>query len=287
VSDRGGERADEREGGEAAPRPRTVRDELASMALLVAEEAAALVAGGYRTPVTSGQTGWGEELQRAAAELLAARLSSLSPGIPVMAADAPLGAGGGGARLTWHVAPLDGQVNFDHGHPFWCVAVGLVDGTAPVAGAVVAPALGLRWQGSVAPLAPAEERGAGRESTAMRNGVTCSVSKTGRLTEALVATQLVSARAQLDAFVAVKRATSGIRCSGSAGLDLCFVADGTYEAFWARDVPAGVLAGAGAVVLGAGGALTAVDGGPPDDPEGHVVASNGKVHRALLAAIRS
>jgi myo-inositol-1(or 4)-monophosphatase len=85
----------------------------------------------------------------------------------------------------------------------------------------------------------------------------------------------------------VKRATAGIRCSGSAGIDLCFVADGTCEAFWDRDVPAGVLAGAGAVVLGAGGALTAVDGGPPDDPGGHVVGSNGMVHRALLAAIRS
>ena len=59
--------------------------------------------------------------------------------------------GGGTTGLRWVVDPLDGTTNFVHGHPFWSVSIGLMEDDRPVAGAVVAPSLGLSWRGFVDP----------------------------------------------------------------------------------------------------------------------------------------
>lgn len=50
--------------------------------------------------------------------------------------------GSGTSRITWHVDPIDGTVNFSHGLAFWCVSIAAaIDGTV-VAGVIAAPALG-------------------------------------------------------------------------------------------------------------------------------------------------
>ena len=90
-----------------------------------------------------------------------------------------------------------------------------------------------------------------------------------------------------DSFIAVKRAVQGVRRCGSAAIDLCMVADGTYDAYWERSLHAWDTAAASAVVLGAGGVVTALGGDPVDHHVGHIAASNGLLHRALLAAIAS
>jgi fructose-1,6-bisphosphatase/inositol monophosphatase family enzyme len=63
------------------------RDDLSSMALLVAEEAATLVAAGYRSrprPDKKGRHDLVTEFDRASEQLLVARLASLSPEIPIV-----------------------------------------------------------------------------------------------------------------------------------------------------------------------------------------------------------
>ncbi len=262
------------------------RSDLSSMALLVAEEAAALVLGGYRSrprPDRKGRNDLVTEFDRASERLLVARLGSLSPGIPVIGEEGSAPDTRGRPGLVWYVDPLDGTTNFVHGHPFWCVAVGLMEDDRPVAGAVVAPVLGVRWRGFVDP--------AGwRESTSFRNGVPCSVSTAADLDDALVATGFPAVRDKaphdnFDSFIAVKRAVQAVRRCGSAAMDLCLVADGTYDAYWERSLHAWDTVAASAVVLGAGGVVTALDGGTPDYHIGHVVASNGLVHQPLLALL--
>ncbi len=44
--------------------------------------------------------------------------------------------------LRWVVDPIDGTSNFARGASRWCVSMGLLDGTRPVLGVLVAPALG-------------------------------------------------------------------------------------------------------------------------------------------------
>jgi myo-inositol-1(or 4)-monophosphatase len=274
------------------------RDDLSQIALLVAEEAATLVAAGHRSSPRADRKGKNDlvtQFDLASERLLTARLSSLSPGIPVVGEESAAAQTRGRAGLVWYVDPIDGTTNFVHGHPFWCVAVGLAEDDQAVAGAVVAPILGTRWRGFVvpAPVPPPSSGPVGgtrTRRTSFRNGEPCSVSATADLGEALVATGFPAARGRapdnnFDAFIAVKKVVQGVRRCGAAAIDLCMVADGTYDGYWERSLHAWDTVAASAVVVGAGGVVTTLAGGAPDHHAGHVAASNGLVHQALLAAI--
>lgn len=51
--------------------------------------------------------------------------------------------GGTAEGRFWAVDPIDGTANFLSGLPFWTISLGLMDGGVPVAGGILAPALGL------------------------------------------------------------------------------------------------------------------------------------------------
>jgi myo-inositol-1(or 4)-monophosphatase len=264
------------------------RASYAAIALLVADEAAALVAAGHRSRPHADEKGRHDlvtEFDRASEHLLVSRLGERTPGIPVVGEESAQGTRSR-PGLVWYVDPIDGTTNFVHGHPFWCVSVGLMEDDVPVAGAVVAPILGTRWRGIVSP----ERRPEEKESSSFRNEDPCAVSTTAAIGNALLATGFPVTRDRapdnnFDSFVAVKKAAQAVRRCGAAAIDLCMVADGTYEGFWERRLHVWDLAAACAIVLGAGGVVTALDGGPPDYHEGSVVASNGLVHAALVEAI--
>jgi myo-inositol-1(or 4)-monophosphatase len=262
------------------------RGELAAIALLVAEEAAAVLASGYRSRPKADEKARHDlvtEFDRRSEALLVTRLRALTPEIPVVGEEATAaGETKRRAGLVWYVDPLDGTTNFVHGHPFFCVSVGLMEDDRPVAGAVVAPALALRWVGWLAP--------AGGAHVATRNGVPCAVSTTAKLGDALVGTGFPPQRDRapdnnFDSFLAVKRVAQAVRRCGSAAVDLCLVADGTYDGYWERRLHAWDTAAGSAIVLAAGGTVTALDGGQPDLHVGHIVASNGLVHGEIVATL--
>jgi myo-inositol-1(or 4)-monophosphatase len=244
----------------------------ARLALEIATEAGALLLGGYRkrpVPTEKAKRDLVTEFDVKSEALIVARLSAATPELGIVAEES----GGQKRQLTWFCDPLDGTMNFVHGHPFWAVSIGLLDDATPLAGAVVAPALGLCWIGFAG-------------GAALRNGEACRVSETSDLEQALVATGFPADRGaapanNLDSFVRVKKVAQGVRRCGSAAIDLCLVADGTYDAYWERRLNAWDVAAGAAVVLSAGGRLGALDGGPVDLHVGQLVASNGRVHEAL------
>ncbi|WP_437732596.1 inositol monophosphatase family protein [Sorangium sp. So ce1335] len=273
--------------------------ELTGIALRVAEEAAALAQAGFRASPRGPRVeekaphDLVTEFDRASEELLIARLGALTPGIAVVgeeqSASRATSARGG---LVWYVDPIDGTTNFVHGHPFWCVSVGLMDDDMPVAGAVVAPMLGLRWTGFMPrdpqPPGPGLAGTAGAAGEARRNGERCAVSATASLEHAMVATGFPPVRDRapdnnFDAFITVKRNAQAVRRCGSAAIDLCMVADGTYDAYWERRLHAWDVAAGSAIVRGAGGVITSLDGRAPDYHTGNIVASNGLVHAPIVA----
>jgi myo-inositol-1(or 4)-monophosphatase len=196
-------------------------------------------------------------------------------GFPVVAEEH----GGTSAEYTVYVDPLDGTTNYLHGHPFYAVSIGLLHFGTPVVGLVAAPSLNVIWTGGVA-------------IPSKRNGETCTVSATADLDAALVATgfpydRRTSEDNNFNAFLALKRVTRGVRRCGSAAVDLCLVGDGTYDGYWEKKLNPWDYAGGAAVVTGAGGRLSAFDGTEADLRSGHVVASNGHLHEALLRAIRN
>ena len=84
----------------------------------------------------------------------------------------------------------------------------------------------------------------------------------------------------------MKRNVQGVRRCGSAAIDVCLVADGTYDAFWERRLSTWDLAAGVAIALSAGGTLSHLDGGPAVLDGGHVLLDNGFVHDDMLRLLR-
>lgn len=172
-----------------------------------------------------------------------------------------------GSGPVWIIDPLDGTTNFLHGYPAYASSVGLVYKGEPVVGAVVSPATSQRWW-------------AARGEGAYRNGARICTSQTSELRYALVGTGFpFKLLDRLDDYTAqfarVLPASSGIRRGGSAALDLCFLAQGSLDAFWEMELSPWDVAGGLAILKEAGGAFRRV-GGAPLDPltKGSVLAAN-------------
>ena len=178
---------------------------------------------------------------------------------------------------TWIVDPLDGTVNFAHGHPIFCVSIALQCEDLLRAGVVHAPFLGLTWQAC---------RGKG----ATRNGEPIRVSTTDAMINALCTSGFPYDRHSneddnlIEWGRMLKKAQGGRRC-GSAAIDLCFIADGTYDANWEKRLAPWDMAAGALIVEEAGGRVTSIDGSPvPPWPE-VIVATNGKLHDLLIETI--
>jgi myo-inositol-1(or 4)-monophosphatase len=197
----------------------------ANALLAVARESAVVLMEGYRRPGAvehKGPIDLVTRWDRASEDALRLALAQCFPGVALVAEESAVGAAPEGVVL-W-ADPLDGTTNFVHGHPFFAVSIGLADGPTLLAGAVVAPALGLEWH-------------AARGHGAWRNGERCRVSETAALDRALLATGFPydNATNPLDnfaEFAALTRRSRGVRRCGAASLDLCLTADGTFDGYW-------------------------------------------------------
>jgi myo-inositol-1(or 4)-monophosphatase len=185
-------------------------------------------------------------------------------------------AGRQAARWRWVFDPLDGTTNYAHGLPIFCASLALqVDGETHV-GAVYDPS---RHELFTA------ERGEG----AYLNGQAIAVSETAELIDALLVTGFPYFFKQelVDLFATFLQRARAVRRLGSAALDLCYVAAGRFDGFWEQHLKPWDMAAGALIVEEAGGRITGMDGSPFDLAAGHVVASNGRVHDALLDVIRA
>jgi myo-inositol-1(or 4)-monophosphatase len=182
------------------------------------------------------------------------------------------------SRWRWVFDPLDGTTNYAHGLPVFCSSLGLeIDGRTDV-GAIYDPT---RRELFTA------ERGQG----AYLNGVRLTVSNTDGLRDSLLVTGFpYDVQQHAGDLVALFGSFLGraqaVRRLGSAALDLCYVAAGRFDGFWEQHLkPWDVCAGA-LIVEEAGGRITGTDGLPFEIAAAYLVASNGRIHDAMLTVIR-
>jgi myo-inositol-1(or 4)-monophosphatase len=183
------------------------------------------------------------------------------------------------AGPCWVFDPIDGTTNYAHGMPIFCASLALeIDGVPEVA-AVFDPN---RQELFTA------ERGGG----AWLNGKPLRVSSADRLLNAMLVTGFpYDVHARVDEIVGlfaefVGRARA-VRRLGSAAIDLCYVAAGRLDGFWESDLKAWDIAGGALIVAEAGGRVTGLDGSPFTSRGGHVLATNGHLHDAMLDVIRT
>ena len=118
------------------------------------------------------------------------------------------------------------------------------------------------------------------------------IAKRNRLSEALVVTGIPHlGRGNIEKFIneikQIMPEVSGIRRSGSAALDIAWVAAGRYDAYWEKglslwDIAAGIV-----IIREAGGVITGFDGDESDLFNGNVIAGNDNIHEALLKKIKN
>ena len=183
-----------------------------------------------------------------------------------------------GSGYEWIVDPLDGTRNYLHGLPHFAVSIAVRRGETLEQGVVFDP---IRQELFTA------TRGAGAALDNRRIRVTAR----GSLHNAMVATGLPARRAEdLDAHLtetrAVSREGAKLRRSGSAALDLAYVAAGRLDGLWAWglapwDIAAGIL-----LVREAGGIVTGREGADDALCTCDVVAAPPKVLRAMLRQLR-
>jgi myo-inositol-1(or 4)-monophosphatase len=183
-----------------------------------------------------------------------------------------------GSEYRWYVDPLDGTTNFAHGYPVFCVSIALERQAREQKGERIAAVI---YDPTRDELFSAEPGGGAR-----LNGETIHVSKTAALKESLLATGFPSQKRHKNPNIyfyhQITLRTHGVRRAGSAALDLCNVACGNFDGFWEFnlnpwDTAAGVL-----IVEEAGGKVTRFDGSPFELNSRETVATNGRMHEALL-----
>lgn len=180
----------------------------------------------------------------------------------------------GDNSLCWVIDPLDGTTNFAHGFPWFCVSIGVTLNGKLHAGVVHHPTSNDTYFAM-----------AGKGAYLGRKKL--SVSKTHRLNASLLGTGFYyktgdDLRREMAPFERLNDLAQGVRRPGAAALDLACVASGSYDGFWERglkpwDVAAGFL-----LIEEAGGKITNYKGEKTDIFESEVLASNGKLHKALI-----
>lgn len=175
----------------------------------------------------------------------------------------------------WIVDPLDGTTNFLHGIPHFAISIGLEREGVLVAGLVYNPATDELFTA---------EKGKGAFLNDRRR---LRVAARRTLADAVVVTGIPHRGRPghprfMDEMSAVMMEVAGLRRSGSAALDLAYVAAGRYDGYWERSLKAWDLAAGIVLVREAGGLISDVEGRDKAYETGNVLAGNSAITKALL-----
>ena len=229
--------------------PSTGYDELLTLAVDVAREAAALVAERRRAGVEVADTKTSPtdvvtEVDHAAEELIRTRLLKARPDDGFVGEEGSNDTSDSG--VTWVVDPIDGTVNFLYGIPQYAISIAARIDDEVVAGVVVDVVKGETFTAT---------RGGG----AHLDGRAIAVRDVVPLAQRLVITGFSYERdtrmAQAAAVHELLGRVRDVRRLGSAALDLCYVGCGRADAYVEEGLNEWDLAAGGLVVEESGGRL--------------------------------
>ena len=257
--------------------------DLATLALDVAREAAALVRDRRRGDVTVAATKSSDvdivtEADRASEALIRERLLARRPDDGVLGEEGDDVASRSGVR--WVVDPIDGTVNFLYGLPQYAVSIAAERDGEVVAGVVINVASGVEYIGHLA-----DEHG---PAAATRNGEPIQVRTPPALHLRLLVTGFnYDAGIRQQQATALARLITGVRDVrrlGSCALDLCHVAEGAVDGYFEEGVNLWDYAAGGLVARLAGARFELLPGvgGTP-----LVVCAPPQGFNDLLGALRS
>lgn len=245
----------------------------------IAREAGSLLAHYFERHVPfelKGEFDLVTEADRASEKLVVEKLRTYFPTHAIVAEEG--GGQPGSSEYVWYVDPLDGTTNFAHTFPAFNVTLGLERAGETIAGVIYDP---VRQEMFTA------ERGAG----AYLNHRRIHVSGTGKLADSLASTGFPSRKRHhninIHFYYQLAMASHGVRRTGSAALDLAYVACGRLDFFWEFGLKPWDQAAGALLVSEAGGTISDMNGQPHSiNTSDHVLADNRALHEEVLRLFR-
>ncbi|MAU38864.1 MAG: inositol monophosphatase [Rhizobiales bacterium TMED94] len=176
-------------------------------------------------------------------------------------------------KARFIVDPIDGTTNFMHGNPNFAISIAAEINDRLEAAIIYSPITDEMFTA---------ERGKG----SFLNDKRIRVATRKKLSDSILITGIPHlGRGNKELFIKemdmIIPEVAGIRRSGSASLDLAWIAAGRYDIFWERglsiwDIAAGIL-----LVREAGGFAKGIDGSDKDLLEGNIISGNDDIILAL------
>lgn len=187
-------------------------------------------------------------------------------------------------ETLWIIDPLDGTTNFLHGIPHFAISVGVQKQGELIAGVIYNPITDeMYWA----------EKGSG----AFLNQRRLRVSGRRLLEEALIAAGTPYGKhGDTDHYIRCYQklvpTVSGLRRSGSAALDLAYVAAGRFDGFIVTNLAAWDIAAGALIIREAGGSVCNFEGKPDvldfltkDAQTGSIISGNEAIYAELRSLI--
>jgi myo-inositol-1(or 4)-monophosphatase len=227
--------------------PMTALDRRLEIALALAKEAGEMALAMWPPPGApaaelKGRQDWLTEADGAIERFLSAGLADALPEDGFQGEEGGLARGG---ALRWVVDPIDGTSNYARGSARFCVSLGLLEGTVPLLGVLVAPALSETY---------AARQGGG----ATLNGAPIRAAATTDLSRAQVEVGWSARRPNtqfLELVTKVLGSGAMMRAGGSGAMGLADVASGRLDAYVELHINLWDVAGA-LPILAEAGAIT-------------------------------
>ncbi len=179
--------------------------------------------------------------------------------------------------IKWIIDPLDGTINFAHGFPMYNVSIGVEYQGTCVLGVIFDPTRDELFLG---------QQGRG----ATLNGTPIHVSATPKLAEALLVTGFAydihtATDNNLKEFCAFTVRARGMRRTGTAAIDLCYIACGRLDGFWELQLSPWDTAAGKVIVEEAGGKITNYAGEPYSIYDKTILATNSLIHHEMIEVL--
>jgi len=226
------------------------------------------------------------EADKASEDLIITLLENELPTHDILSEERGLITRSENSQYRWIIDPLDGTTNFIRGFPIWAVSVGLEDRSDTnhkwgpiVAGAISIPALNETYSAAL---------GCG----SFRNGTRFHIGKSKLFKDSLLATGFPFRTRHLidtynELFKKILKKCADIRRPGAVAVDLCYVANGTFDGFWELDLAPWDLAAGAIIIREAGGKVANFQGNEDFLTTGDIVAGHPDLYPQLRDLVRS
>ena len=174
----------------------------------------------------------------------------------------------------WIIDPIDGTFNFLNGLPHFAISIGYEENGEIVSGIIFDPIKNEMFaahKGSGSYLNNSRTRVSNKSDFKIAGLVTGGPKAASKAKESI-----------LDEYKKISMKTNAhIRKSGSAALDLAYVATGRYDGYWQREINYWDIAAGIIIVKESGGFVENIKAEGFDKEKVDIVAGNSKIHKEL------